>query len=277
MLLFLFGCTDPQTSWPGLVLLDRSALDAQVAFLAPGAPLRTTEAPLVVDGQPESFEAERGELLWITWAGDDLAVESWQVGEDLDPDAVDVYTRNDEAPVLSVALDPPPVYDPGSGAWRISAPDALLSLATTASINIVDVVPVAFEAAEASRQVPASARSGGAPRGVGTRAGTGDDAEDGTEAIDGTGRPVASELSVAAAFEAQRAAAAAAAPLVGLHEAEGRFLLLRADLTWSTGLDPDAPGGGWRLEGSEVFLDHQNDSWAFPFSADRIDLTDFPY
>lgn len=278
----LSGCTAPATNWPGLVLVDRSALDLNVAFLDAGAPLRTADDPLVIEGVSEVLDADLGELIWVTAEDGQVDFESWMVGEDLDPDAVDLYTRDGSPPDIASVLQTTPIRDEATGGWRIEAPDVLLTVATSDQRDVVDVLPVPLDAADAGSDVDGSRESAGdqirhaaiaVPRGGGRAA------VSASRARGGIAFPAAFSASKGETDEAAEPSACGldAAGLVGLHEAAGRLLLLAADGTWRGGLDRGAPSGRWRVASCQLILAQGEISDVVAVNQDEINFSDLPF
>lgn len=271
LLPLLLACQSPEASWPGLVLLDGSAERSGVHFVDRGAPLRTADSPLRVNGVPEVLEADAGELLWVTG---ELDLESWEVGTDLDPDAVDLVTQTGARPALADALSLPATLDPSTGAWRLEAPEILLTVALSDLDDVLAVLPVPMEEGEGE--------IGRAAEGTGRRASALAPGPEGPAGpADGTDDDEADPLALPGPPGADDPFAltlgdAAAAALVGLHEAPGGSLLLASDGTWKCHSGNTAEHGIWALDGHMLELDAANGALTLPTSGFQVNLANFP-
>lgn len=272
LLLLLLACQAPEDSWPGLVLLDGSAERAGVRFVDAGAPLRTVDSPLRWNGVPERLDAEAGELLWVTG---ELDLESWDVGTDVDPDTIDVITHAGLRPALADALGLPATLDPTTGAWRLEAPEILLTVALSDLDDIVAVLPVGMEeekegairSATGGTGRPAAIRSPNDPTATGLADRAGD--EEGGD-LNQSDPPNADDPF------ALTLGNPAAAAFVGLHEGNGASLLLAADGTWTCRTGTPNERGTWALNGDTLDLATEAGTVGLPAAGFTVLLTDSP-
>ncbi len=273
LLPLLLACQAPEDSWPGLVLLDGSAERAGVRFVDSGAPLRSVDSPIRWNGGPERLDAEAGELLWVTG---ELDLESWDIGTDVDPDAIDLITDTGLRPALADALGIPATLDPTTGAWRLEATEILLTVALSDLDDIVAVLPVGME--EEDDEGTIISATGGTGRRAAllpptdpTATGLADRAGDGEG-----GDPTQPDPANADDPFALTLGNPAAAAFVGLHESNGGSLLLAADGTWTCRTGTPNERGTWALNGDTLDLATEAGTVGLPAAGFTVLLTDSP-